>query len=298
MTQLPSLNALRAFDAVARLRSVSAAAAELDVTPSAVSRQISNLEEDVGVALLTRNGRGLSLTVDGLRLQSGLAEAFAQITSAVQRLRQPSHGDRLRVLVPPIFASAWLVPRLDRFSALRQEIDVVLIDKDEQVEAPLAADLVIAWGRFEDDAEVIVQQLTRSEEMFPVCRKQLCPGGSLLGTTLLHREAVGRAWDWLEWSTFLEVVGLAGDGTVEGPRLAAGLLLDAARQGKGVMLANTTTAHDDIAAGRLVRPIPESMPTDDSYWLLVPRTEHAQPEVVAFCDWLKEEVAACFGHDR
>ena len=296
MADLPSLNALRAFDAVARLQSVSAAAAELSVTPSAVSRQLSNLEEDIGIALLAREGRGLRLTADGRRLESGLVDAFAQIVSAVERLRQPSHGERLRMLVPPMFASAWLLPRLDRFSALWPGTDVILIDKDEQTEMVSAADLVIAWGRFEDDATRIAEKLTDQEEMFPVCRQHVCPGGSLAGATLLHREAVGRAWRWTEWTTFLAAAGLDGFGIVEGPRLAAGLLLDATRQGKGVMLANTTVAHEDIAAGRLVRPIAESMATDDSYWLLASRTEHNRPEIAAFRRWLTEEIAACFGH--
>ena len=294
VTDLPSLNALRAFDAVARLQSVSAAAAELSVTPSAISRQISNLEEDIGIALLTREGRGLRLTADGRRLESGLADAFAQIASAVERLRQPSRGDRLRMLVPPMFASAWLLPRLDRFRALRPGTDVILIDKEEQSEIASAADLVIAWGRFEDDATRIAERLTKQEELFPVCRQHICPGGSLTGATLLHREAVGNAWRWMEWTTFLEAVGLNGAGVVEGPRLAAGLLLDVTRRGKGVMLANTTVAHDDLAAGRLVRPIAESMATEDSYWLLVSRTERNRPEVVAFRRWLVDELAACF----
>lgn len=201
MTDLPSLNALRAFDAVARLRSVSAAAAELSVTPSAVSRQISNLEEEIGIALLTREGRGLRLTADGRRLESGLSDAFAQIDSAVQRIRQRSRGDRLRMLVPPMFASAWLLPRLDRFRALRPGTDVILIDRDGQAEIASAADLVIAWGRFEDDAGSIAEQLTRQEEMFPICRQHVCPGSSLTGATLLDREAVGSDWPWTEWTT-------------------------------------------------------------------------------------------------
>ena len=296
MTDLPSLNALRAFDSVARLRSVTAAAAELSVTPSAVSRQISNLEEEIGIALLKREGRGVCLTADGRRLESGLADAFTQITSAVERLRQPSRGDRLRIIIPPMFASAWLLPRLDRFRASKPETDVILIDKDEQTEVASAADLVIAWGRFEDNAETIAEQLTKQEEMFPICRQHVCPGGSLTGATLLDREAVGNAWSWTEWTAFLAAVGRDDSGVVEGPRLAAGLLLDVTRQGKGVRLANTTVAHDDIAAGRLVRPIVESMATDDSYWLLTSRTKRNRPEIAAFRGWLLDELAACFGH--
>ena len=298
MTDLPSLNALRAFDAVARLQSVSAAAAELSVTPSAVSRQISNLEEEIGIALLRREGRGLGLTADGRRLESGLAGAFAQIASAVERLREPSRGDRLRLLVPPMFASAWLLPRLDRFRSVRPGTDIIIMDALEQMEFAPAFDLAIGWGRFEDNGTRVVERLTGREEIFPVCCPHLCPSGNLAGATLLDRETVDNAWNWPEWTAFLAAVGLDGIGVVEGPRLAGGFLLDATRLGKGVMLTTTTVAHDDIAADRLVRPIAESMATDDSYWLLISRTESNRPEVMAFRSWLVDEMAACFDSGR
>lgn len=297
MTDLPSLNALRAFDAVARLQSVSAAAAELSVTPSAVSRQLGNLEEEIGIALLRREGRGLGLTADGRRLESGLAGAFAQIASAVER-REPSRGDRLRLLVPPMFASAWLLPRLDRFRSVRPGTDIIIMDALEQMEFAPAFDLAIGWGRFEDNGTRVVERLTEREEIFPVCCPHLCPSGNLAGATLLDRETVDNAWNWPEWTTFLAAVGLDGIGVVEGPRLTGGFLLDATRLGKGVMLTTTTVAHDDIAADRLVRPIAESMATDDSYWLLISRTERNRPEVMAFRSWLVDEMAACFDPGR
>ena len=295
MRRPPSLNALRAFDAVARLRSVSAAAAEFSVTPSAVSRQISNLEEDIGIALLKRDGRRVTLTADGMRLESGLTDAFSQIFNAVDRLRQTSPANRLRIRVASIVASAWLVPRLDRFSSLTPDVDVIIIDQAEKTGTSALADMVIDWGRFEDDAAMVVEKLTDGEEIFPVCHRDLCRNDSLAGATLLHLEAIGNAWSWPAWPEFLEAVGLDSMDAADGPHLAAGLVLDAARQGKGVMLSNTTMAHDDLEAGRLVRPIKESMATADSYWLLIARTERRRPEVVSFRNWLVEELAACFG---
>ena len=295
MKCLPSLNSLRAFDAVARLQSVSAAATALDVTPSAVSRQISNLEEEMGVPLLTRNGRGLQLTADGRRLEGGLGDAFMQISSAVDRVRQPLRGSRLRMLVAPMFASAWLVPRLDRFCQLKPGTDVVLIDQGERADAEINPDIAIKWGRFEDSATVIAEPLTHSEEVFPVCRQHLYPSRSLIGTTLIHCEPLGDPWSWPDWPAFAEAVGLDLTGTVNGPHLTAELLLDALHQGKGIVLVNTTTAHDDIVAGRVVRPIPESTKVNESYWMLISRTEQRRPEVTDFRDWLVKEVAACFG---
>ena len=299
MKHLPSLNALRAFDAVARLQSVADAAAELAVTPSAVSRQIGNLEDDIGVALLTREGRGIRLTGDGRRLESGLAHAFEQIANAVESVRTPARGNRLRILVPPLFASAWLIPRLDRFNARYPETDVILISRDEELRDPSEADFLIAWGRFEDSATIVAEKLTGPEEVFPVCRKGVCERGDLEGIPLIDREAAsGRGWTWPDWSAFLEAVGVTYRSAVPRSRVSPSLLLDTVREGQGVMLANTTIAHDDIAAGRLVRPIAESMAIEESYWLLTSRPDRERPEFKAFRDWLVEEAAACFDRGR
>ena len=295
------LNALRAFDTVARLNSLTAAAEELSVTPSAISRQLSNLEEEIGTVLLKREGRRLQLTAAGRRLQSGLLDAFIQIANAVDRLRQTSNGNTLRLSVAPIFASTWLVPRLERFSSLSPDVEVAVVDQSEQTGGPDQAkgsphyDIVIGWGRYEDDATVVAEKLTGGEEVFPVCHPNLCRSGSLAGATFLHLEHVGNPWSWPSWPTFLEAVGLDSTGASEGLHLTVGLVLDAARKSKGVILLCTTLAHDDIEAELLVRPIAESMPVEDAYWLLTARTERHRPEVVAFRNWLVEELAACFG---
>ena len=298
MKHLPSLNALRAFDAVARLQSVSAAAAELSVTPSAISRQISNLEDDIGVALLTRNGRGLRLTADGERLESGLADVFDQIAGAVERLRKPARGSRLRILIPPIFASAWLIPRLGRFTDRHPEIDVILVSKEEQLGGLEGADFLIGWGDFEDSTAMVADKLTGPEEVFPVCRPRVCEDGALDGALLIDREVSGSGWTWPNWDAFLKAVGLADRSAGTVLRLNPSLLLDAVREGQGVTLANTTIAYDDIAAGRLVRPIAESLKIDECYWLLTSRPKRNRAEVKAFRNWLLEEAAACFGHGR
>ena len=293
MNHLPSLNALRAFHAVARLQSVSEAARELAVTPGAVSRQIKNLEEDVGVTLFTRKGSGMHLTEDGRALENGLSDAFMQIAEAVERLRQPVRGERLRVAVPPVFASAWLIPRLVRFNALRPGTEIIVIDRVETTVVSSGCELLIGWGFFEDDATMTVERLTESEEVFPVCAPQACAGDGLAGATLLHYEPVASGLNWPDWSTYLQAVGLDETGTRDGPRFTPGLLIDAVRRGKGVMLTNTTVSHDDLASGRLMRPVAESMPIDACYWLLTATHARNRPEVLAFRGWLKEELDVC-----
>ena len=209
MRHMPSLKSLRAFDAVARLKSVSAAANELSVTPSAVSRQISNLEDNVGVALLRREGRGCCLTADGKRLESELSDAFDRIVQAVDRFRQPARGTRLRLRCGPMIASSWLMPRLAQFHRESPDTDVVLIALDERVTTVSDADLAIDWGVFESDTRVTAERLTQSEEIFPVCRPEVCPDGNLATANLLHLECSGIAWNWPDWATFFNAVGLS-----------------------------------------------------------------------------------------
>ena len=292
MSDLPSLNALRAFDAVARLHSVTAAAAELSVTPSAISRQISNLEEEIGIALVTRNGRGVRLTDDGKRLEGGLAGAFDQIAAAVSGLRRPASVKPLRIVVPPMLASVWLIPRLDRFMEQCPGTDVILVDSEERAAISTRSDCAIAWGRFEDSEMMVAEQVTRAEQVFPVCRPDVCGTAGLKGVTLLELETIAHAQFWPDWSAFKAAVGLDLAGAVTGPRLTAGPLVDAVRQGKGVMLSCTSLAQDDIAAGRLVRPVAEALPVEEAYWLLISRSERRRQEVADFRSWLLQECAA------
>lgn len=288
---LPSLKALHSFHAVARLGSLSAAAAELAVTPSAVSHQIKNLEACIGIALFARQGRGIRLTEDGKKLANGLEEGFSRIGHAVDELRRPARGQRLRVTVSPVFCSAWLMPRLERFYALRPDSEIVLVDSRERVEVSSRDEIVVDWGSFEDNRIAHAERLSSGEQIFPVCGPNACPGPGLAGATLLHREVDGQDWDWPDWSTFLAATGLGDAATRDGPALTTRLLLEAARQDKGVILANTTTVRDDLRTGRLVRPVAESMTVDEGYWILTLRAVRRRPEVRAFVSWLKEEFA-------
>ena len=124
--RLPSLNALRAFEAAARLASVSRAAAELHVTHSAVSHQIKSLEAEIGVPLFRRVGRGVTATAVGEQLEAALSDAFARMARAVQQARLGGRAGLLTVSVEPSFAARWLVLRLGLFRTAHPEIDLRL----------------------------------------------------------------------------------------------------------------------------------------------------------------------------
>jgi LysR family glycine cleavage system transcriptional activator len=298
--RLPSLNALKAFEAVARTGSVAAAAEELAVTPGAVSRQVRALEEDLGLALVERDGRGLGLTTAGARCYAGLAPAFAQIAATVQRLSEPGGRESLVVAVEPVFAATWLVQRFDRLAAAVPDLDVT-IDASTQRADPcrFSADVLIDYGRL-GAVEGVRSEKLLDEEIFPVCSPAIAAslGGprDLARAALLHYDAAPRSWDWPDWATFLAAIGVQGVDARRGPRFVAGaLVMEAAREGQGVALATTSIAHDDLKAGRLARPFVESLATDCGYYLLVPQARAWRADIRVFRTWLLGEMASCFG---
>ena len=298
MTHLPSLNALRAFETVARLGSVSLAGAELSVSPGAVSRQLKELECCLGVTVLERDGRGVRLTSDGKCLQGGLHPAFNMISKSVLSTRRSVGRRRLPLAVVPLFAAFWMIPRLNRFVRAEPNVDVAISDRFEQADdGACGTDAVIEWGSFDSTEDVIAERLT-VETVIPVCSPTAQPKAGLAGATLLHRQDFPSRYDFPNWPTFLAAVGLDGlDGLSPdfGPGISGGLVMDAAREGVGVALVTGTIAHDDLASGRLVRPVPQSMETGHGYWLLIRRAVSERGDIQAFRNWLREELASSVG---
>ena len=173
--KLPPLNALRAFEAAARLKSVSKAADELSVTQGAVSHQIKQLEDWAQIELLRRSGRGIALTDAGERYANALSPALDQMDAATRRLlaSDPRKG-WLTVSTMPSFAAKWLVPRLPAFRARHPEIDVWLstwwnFGDDEDISAftDSEVDMAILYGRGEWQG--VSATFMMDEELFPVC---------------------------------------------------------------------------------------------------------------------------------
>jgi len=301
MTTLPSLNALRAFEAVARLGSVALASNELSVSPGAVSRQLKELEGCLGVTVLERDGRGVRLTSDGKCLQGGLHPAFNMISKTVLSTSRSAGRRRLQLATVPLFAAFWMIPRLHRFVRAEPGVDIAVSDRFEQADdGACGTDVVIEWGSFDSTDDVIAERLT-VETIIPVCSPTAEPSVGLAGATLLHRQDFPSRYDFPNWPTFLAAVGLDGpdgSGSQSGPGISGGLVMDAAREGMGVALVASTIAYDDLTSGRLVRPIPQSMKTEHGYWLLIRRAVSERSDIRAFLDWLREELAASVGRPR
>jgi LysR family glycine cleavage system transcriptional activator len=181
MDRLPPLNALRAFEAAARLMSFSRAADELAVTPAAVSHQIRALEEDLGTRLFRRLNRALELTDSGRLLLPDLAEAFGRIQAGVGRLRRHNATGTLTVTTSPSFAAKWLVLRLHRFAERHPEIDVRVTASDTVVDlASGDVDIAIRYGAGRYPGLEV--ELLLENEVFPVCSPALPTGDPPLRT--------------------------------------------------------------------------------------------------------------------
>jgi LysR family glycine cleavage system transcriptional activator len=296
--RLPSLNALRAFEAAARHMSLSLAASELNVTPAAVSHQIRLLEEHIGLPVFARNGRGLALTDAGSAGLRDLREAFARLSAAMDAISSLGETGSLSVSVAPSFATKWLLPRLESFEREHPDIDVHV---SASVEAPDFArdrvDAAIGYGAG-GYAEIFSEKLL-SESIIPVCRPDLLAGrtlrsaGDLLGFSLLHDDSPDNDPSCPNWETWLRAAGVPHADADRGPRFnQASLVIEAAILGKGVALAKSTLAAMDIKAGRLARPIDVEHPVDFGYYFLAPRAKLNLPKVSYFRDWLRREAAA------
>ncbi len=297
--RLPSLNALRAFEAAARPLSLTEAARELHVTPAAVSHQVRALEADLGVSLLRRVKGAFVLTETAQTVLPVLRAGFDQIAEAARRLRADEARHFLTVSVGPTFAATWLVRRLGAFKAAFPEIDVRLQNTDNVVDfARDGVDIGIRFGAGDYPGLQAVRLF--DEEIFPVCSPGLLERGppldrpaDLAKHTLLHVEG---SWgltkgETLDWELWLRAAGAEEVDARRGPRFShASLALQAAIEGQGLALGSKSLAQDDLAAGRLVRPFDVVLPVNFAYYLVYPEQTADRPKIAAFRHWILAEI--------
>ena len=293
---VPPLSALRAFEASARHLSFSKAADELHVTPAAISHQIHALEEDLGVKLFHRMNRSIELTASARVLFPGLSEAFAGIQSSVRRLRAHNDTGTLTVTASPSFAAKWLVLRLHRFQRQYPQVDVRISATDEIVDLTKGDfDIAIRYGCGKYAGLDV--ELLFTNEVFPACSPQLLAAGPALHTpedlprhTLIHDQAVERDPLVPTWPMWLKAAGVKDIPAPAGLTFnSIYLALDAAIAGHGVVLAYSTIAAADLAAGRLVRLFSLALPDQFAYYIVTAPGTLERPKVRAFRNWLREE---------
>ena len=292
----PPLSALRAFEAAARHMSFSQAADELHVTPAAISHQIHALEQDLGVKLFHRMNRSIELTVSARVLLPGLSEAFAGIQSSVRRLRAHNDTGTLTVTASPSFAAKWLVLRLHRFQEQCFEVDVRISATDNVVDLTKGDfDIAIRYGAGHYPGLEV--ELLLKNEVFPACSPQLLAKSPALSTPddlplhdLIHDQAIERDPLVPTWPMWLKAAGVKNIPAATGLSFNnMHLALDAAIAGHGVVLAQSTIAAADLAAGRLLRLFSLALPDQFAYYIVTAPGALERPKVRAFRDWLRCE---------
>ncbi|MFO1035119.1 MAG: LysR substrate-binding domain-containing protein [Hyphomicrobiales bacterium] len=297
---LPPLNALKAFEAAARRSSFALAAAELGVTPAAISQLVRKLEQHLGKTLFTRFNNRIALTDAGQTVFAGVAPALHDIAETVQRVQRTRPQRKLVISCELSVAECWLVPSLPRFLAQHPRLRVELRAEDVAADPVLAGvDLRLSYGRLATQ-DAVQDELIR-DAVLPLCAPAYLSGkgGSLAFTSDLATDLIHTAWGsaygsnptWRDWfSAFAprQRIDMAAGHVVDASRFA----LQMARGGAGVALGHRWLAQTDIAEGRLVIASPHSLPLGQSYFLATPQARARRPEVLAFTAWLKDEVKA------
>jgi DNA-binding transcriptional LysR family regulator len=292
---LPSLGALATFEAAARLGSFTLAAGELGVTQAAVSRQIKQLEGDLGVALFLRAHRRVTLTEAGTALAAAVSASFSRMAEAVDTLRQPQRAASVTVGATLAFSHFWLLPRLPAFRRAHPTVNLRLIAQDPPFD--LRHDRIDVLLHYGTPPFTRAQSLaTLQEEVFPVCSSGFRDRhGAVEGEALLNLPLIGLDWtlpNWLRWPDWARQAGLAR--APAAPSLSFNHYTDAihaAMEGEGVALGWAAVLSDLLADGRLVRLGPQSVTPPEQHHLLLPEGRAPSAATQAFVDWLAQRFA-------
>lgn len=294
VTRIPSMTALRAFDAVARHLNFRNAAAELNVTHAAVSHQIKALEAELGVPLFDRTSRSVRLTKAAKLYFPVVENSLSALQQATLRVRkQTEHHDVLHVRSYGSFITMWLTPRLSAFQHQHPRLRIRLISSFEDFGFD-GFDIGV-FKTLQDDDRFLRQELFRTE-IFPVCSADSLKGeelpadpGILKDHRLLNVPAnETEPNDWDVWKDAAKVPSnvLNIHATFDTYPLAR----DAALKGMGIAMARHPFAAADIQSGRLVRPFEASAPEPGEWYLYVRKQIATEPRTKTFCEWLRNEI--------
>ena len=292
--QLPSLTSLTAFEASARHRSIKLAAGELNVTPSAISRQIKSLEEELGTPLFVRGSSGVSLTADGEELYSVVSNGFSRAAEAVLRIKRGNRSRHVTLACTNAVASMWLIPRMCDFWRRYPEITVDhLISDDARDFRRAEVDLCIRYGSGAWPDEM--SRILMSEKIYPICSSRFAEthAGSTIADLpflpLLHVYWVDP--DWTDWSDLLRLNSVP-HGPLPGRRFSRyDVTVQACQDDQGLALGWDRLVGDLVSAGKLVRFTDLETKAPGSHFLTWNRNREPTPAVDVFKTWLIETCA-------
>jgi DNA-binding transcriptional LysR family regulator len=281
---LPSLNAIRVFEVAARHLSLVKAAEELHVTHGAVSRQIKQLEENLGIALFERRNRGIFLTRAGLSLQGTCTDIMRQLETGLNQLRQMDEQP-LVVSCEPTIAMRWLIPRLGKFRQLHPEMEIHLFTAGGHVDLRHGhIDLALRRNDFVWDANYYVSKIAQ-ELIAPVCIPSLLKQAHLPLNQQCLLHTATRPDAWMKWQ---KLSGQAARGKSRATYEHFYLSLQAACAGLGVAMASAYMVEDEIRSGQLLAPH-AFVPDGSDYVLLSVSPFDEDQRRLAFLEWLQQE---------
>ena len=298
---LPSLNSLRAFEITARKKSYRKAAEELGVTTAAVKQLVEKLEQSIGEKLFLGRGQNLTITPIGEIGLEELSISFKQIERTVNRMRSFEKNQRLVITCEPSFASAWLVPKLNKFKEVHPNIEV-LIDSSPKIVSLSdgSVDIAIRFGINDYSSNLIVRRLYQ-EYLAPYCSP------SLVTKNIKNFEEIERfpllRWDtsqfnwsnntrrWMEWENWIKYAKQNQNLNLKyGSKFTDyNLALQCAIAGQGFILGSTPVLKGIIEKGLLVDPFNLSIKTDLGYDVVVTKKSFSKIEVQNFIEWISNE---------
>jgi LysR family glycine cleavage system transcriptional activator len=298
MRKLPPLRSLQAFEAAARLGSFKSAAAELHVTPTAISHQVRLLEKTCGHRLFQRHPKPLVLTGAGAKLYPGLRDGFDTLVSAVASIAETGTPAPLRVTSPNAFASRWLVPRLPDWRERYPDIPLEIIGTDAVLDLRSGdADLAIRYARTMPTG-FVVQEICR-DMFFPVCSPALLAkdghaierASDLLRFPLIHFDWMTRDPQAPTWRQWLATAGLVDPSLTAIDKTWALSFreelhaIDAVVAGQGIAICSNVVVSHELKSGALVQAHPLSLPGYGFYLVaLAQNVRHA--DIEAFANWM------------
>lgn len=281
------LHSLRVFIAAVRCGSFSAAAKELKVTQSAISRQVQQLEEHLGVTLFVRHKLGLRMTTDAEALHPAVEEAFARLTRACDRLRNV--GQVLTLRMAPTMAVRWFLPRLPMLRSVLPAVDVRITTYEARDPRPENNDVdaILIYGRGNWPNMECIKLFP--ERLTPVCSPQVANNLSVPAD--LKSMPLLRTNPLAAWSLWLKSTGITWNPTYGETFDTLEFALAAATRGQGVALGDVSLLHEAVRDGVLVAPFDRVVDLGNAYYLIYSPEKGTLPKIQALRDWLTAEVA-------
>lgn len=288
--RIPPLNPLHVFEVVARTENLTAAAQQLHVTQSAVSRQIGVLESYLGVQLFRRERHGVSLTRVGQGYADQILPAFEAIADATDALTQSSRQGALRVRTYTTFAAKWLIPKLGEFRAQHPNIEVRIssgvpdVDFDRD---PVDVAIQFGNGRWPH----VQTDLLFRDEIEPVCSPSFLARHApnpRYPESLLRQRLLVSHYRRTDWDVWLQAMDL-GEPAQQSEHMTFGstiLCWQAAVESLGMAIGQNALLAAEFSSGQLVRPFDKPLLREPAYYLVRPQRQRETRKVQVFRDWL------------